>query len=47
MICGPDSDGDGDAGEKKERKNEADVLGQHQERHVRERIVRGGIARSI
>ena len=32
-------------GENKERKTEADVVGQHQERLVEERIVRGGRAR--
>ena len=40
-----ESDGDGGAGEKKERKTKAEVVGQHQERLVGERIVREGRAR--
>ena len=40
-----ESDGDGGAGEKKERKTKAEVVGQHQERLVGERIVKGGHAR--
>ena len=33
------------AGEKKERKTKAEVVGQYQEQLVRERIVRGGSSR--
>ena len=40
-----ESDGDGGAWEKKERKTEDEVVGQHQEQLVGERIVRGGSAR--
>ena len=40
IICGQDSDGDVRAAEKKERKTEAEVIGQHQERLVGEKIVR-------
>ena len=40
-----ESDGDGGAGETKERKTNVEVVGQHQERLVGERIVRGGSAR--
>ena len=40
-----ESDGDGCAGEKKEMKTIAEVVGQHQKRFVRERIVQGGRAR--
>ena len=42
-----ESDGDGGAGETKERKTKADVVGQHQERLVGERTVGGGSARPI
>ena len=44
-ICRQESDGDGGAGEKKERKTKAEVPGLHQERLVGERIGRGGCAR--
>ena len=44
-ICRQKSDGDGGAGEKKERKAKAEVVGQHQERLVGEGIVKGGHAR--
>ena len=37
---GEESDGDGGAGEKKERKTKAGVVGQHQERLVGEGVVR-------
>ena len=40
-----ESDGDGGAGEKKERKTKADVDGYHRERLVGERIIKGGHAR--
>ena len=40
-----ESDGDGGAGEKKERKTKAEVDGYHRERHVGERIIKGGHAR--
>ena len=41
-----ESGGDGGAGEKKERKTKAEVVGQHhQERLVGESIVKGGRAR--
>ena len=40
-----ESDGDGGAGEKKERKTKADVVGKHQERLVGEGVVREGRAR--
>ena len=40
-ISGQENDGDRDAREKKERKTEAEVVGQHQERLVGEKIVRG------
>ena len=40
-MCRQESDGDGGAGEKKERKTKAEVVGQHQERLVGERIVKG------
>ena len=40
-----ESDGDGGDLEMKERKTKAEVVGQHQERLVGERIVRGGRAR--
>ena len=44
-ICGQESDGDAGAGEKK---TEADVVGQHQERLVGERSVSGkGCGRSV
>ena len=39
------SDGDGGAGEKKESKTKAEVVGYHQERLVGEGVVRGGRAR--
>ena len=45
MICGQESDGDGGAGEKKERKTETEVVSQHRERLVGERIVRVGSTR--
>ena len=41
------SDGDGGAREKKERKTKAGVVGQHQERLVGERIVRGGSTKCV
>ena len=41
-----ESDGNGCAGEKKDRKTKAEVVGQHPERLVGERIVRGGSARA-
>ena len=44
MVCGEESDGDRGVGEKKEEKTKADVVVQHQERLVGERIGRGGIA---
>ena len=44
-MCGQESDGDGGGGEKKERKTEAEVVGQHQERLAGERIVMRGSAR--
>ena len=44
-VCGQESDGDGGIGEKKERKAEADVVGQHQKRLVGETVVREGSAR--
>ena len=37
-----ESDGDGCAGEKKERKTKAEVDGYHRERLVGERIIKGG-----
>ena len=40
-----ESDGDGGAGEKKERKTKAAVVGLHQERLLGERIGTGGRAR--
>ena len=40
-----ESDGDGGAGEKKERKTRAAVDGYHRERLVRERIIKGGHTR--
>ena len=40
-----ESDGDGGAGEKKERKTKAEVDGYHRERLVGERIITGGHAR--
>ena len=43
-IRGQESDGG--AGEKMERKNKAEVVGQHQERLVGERTVRGGNPRA-
>ena len=43
-IRGQEIDGDGGAGEKKQRKTEAEVVGYHQERLVGERTVRGGSA---
>ena len=39
------NNGDGGAGENKKWKTEADVVGQHQERLVGERTIRGGSAR--
>ena len=45
MVCGEENDGDRGAGEMKEEKTKTGVVGQHQERLVGERIVRGGIAR--
>ena len=43
-----ESDGDGGAGEKKERKTKAEVVGWHQERLVGERIIKtvinGGVS---
>ena len=45
MLCGQESGGDGGAGEMKERKPEEEVVGQHQERLVGERAVRGASAR--
>ena len=44
-ICRQTSDGDGCAWEKKERKTEAEVVGQHQERLVGGRNVSAGSAR--
>ena len=44
-ICRQESDGDGGAGEKKERKTKAEVDGYHRERLVGERIIRGGCTR--
>ena len=44
-ISRQESDGDGGAGEKKERKTKAEVVGKHQEQLVGERTVRGGSAR--
>ena len=40
-----EGDGDGGAGEKKERKTNAEVDGYHRERLVGERIIKGGQAR--
>ena len=45
LILRQESDGDGGAGEKKERKTKAELVGWHQERLVGERIVNGGCAR--
>ena len=39
-----ESNGDGGAGEKKERKTKAEVDGYHRERLVAERIIKGGHA---
>ena len=39
VVCGEESDGDGGVGEKKEEKTKAEVVGQHQERLVVERII--------
>ena len=40
-----ESDGNGGAGEKKERKTKAEVNGYHPERLVGERIIKGGPVR--
>ena len=45
IIRGQESDGDGGAGKKKERKTKAEVVGQQNEQLVGERIVSGGSAR--
>ena len=45
LIRRQESDGDGGAGEKKERKTKAEVDGYHRERLVGERIIKGGYAR--
>ena len=42
IIYGQTSDGDGGAGEQKERKTKAKVVGYHQERVVGKRTIRGG-----
>ena len=39
--------GDGGAGKKKKKKTDAEVIGQHQERLVGERIVRGDAQRAL
>ena len=44
VVCGEESDGDRGVGEKKEEETKAEVVVQHQERLVGERIGRGGIA---
>ena len=45
IIRRQESDGDGCAGEKKERKTNAEVDGYHRERLVGERIIKGGHTR--
>ena len=44
-ISRQDNDGDGGAEKMTERKTEAEVVGQHQERLVGDRIVQGGRVR--
>ena len=43
-ICGQESDGDGGAGENKERNTETEVVGLRQKRLVGDRTVKGGSA---